>query len=120
VSVDADLWLGDAVSLYREGRSVEEVGRSLGVSGETVRRHLRNAGVSIRSRGPVRGSARMRYATADITERRGEVARLAAEGKSDYEIGRALGVSKTTIAADRRSLGIAPRSPGRPPLSPVP
>jgi DNA-binding CsgD family transcriptional regulator len=48
------------------------------------------------------------------------VARLAAEGCNDHEIGRRLGVSKTTIRADRRLLGIAPHPQGQPPKSPLP
>ena len=38
------------------------------------------------------------------------MARLAADGLNDHQIGRQLGVSKTTVAKDRRVLGIEPHS----------
>jgi len=109
-----------AAELYDSGLSAEEVGVQLGVSSETVRRDLHAADIAVRRRGPIRRSRKIVFSSREVATRRARVAELTALGKSDYEIGRSLGVSKTTIAADRRALGIAPLPPGQPPKSPLP
>ena len=70
--------------------------------------------------GPSKGSAKIVFTPNEVAERRTAVVALAAEGLNDHEIGRRLGVSKTTVAKDRRLLGIEPHSQGQPPKSPLP
>jgi DNA-binding NarL/FixJ family response regulator len=105
---------------YESGRTAEEIAAEIGVSSATVRLDLRALGVTMKRCGPSRGSKKVIFTPAEVDARRARVAELAATGKGDREIARELGVSKTTIADDRRTLGLAPRPPGRPPKSPLP
>ena len=101
-----------AVEFYSGGMSAEAIAVRLGVDADTVRRDLRRLGVPTRRRGPTTGSPKIVFSVSEVVNRRARVRELAGLGKGDVEIARALGVSKTTIAADRRALGIAPRPPG--------
>lgn len=77
------------------------VAAALGVSLRTVQRHraeLRKQGAWVDTR---RQSQR-----AALTERRSRVAEATAAGQSSRAIGAALGVSRATVDADRRALGL--------------
>lgn len=77
------------------------VAAALGVSLRTVQRYraeLRKQGAWVDTR---RESQR-----AALTERRSRVAEATAAGQSSRAIGAALGVSRSTVDADRRALGL--------------
>ncbi|MDE1962932.1 MAG: hypothetical protein KGI42_03370 [Xanthomonadaceae bacterium] len=74
---------------------------ALGVSLRTVQRHraeLRKQGAWVDTRRQVQRSA--------IAARRSRVAEATAAGQSSRAIGAALGVSRATVDADRRALGL--------------
>lgn len=87
-----------------ERRTNGEIAEELGVSEATVRNHLKGVHRQLRARArgaPARRRGERRVAPARLTAllepRQVEIARLVAKGKTNAEVGRALGVSAVTI-----------------------
>jgi transposase-like protein len=91
--------VADAVAVYTSGRaSLEALGRRYGVSGDTVGRRLRRAGVKIRARGRPLALSPGPDAAA--------VRRLHAAGLTDARIARRLDCKADGVARVRRAAGL--------------
>ena len=93
-----------AVALYREGASARAVGAAFGVSHETVRRWVRQAGQQTR---PGNGSGPAWAA------KRGDAVAMYREGGAARAVAAASGVSASSVLAWVRDAGHQPRGRGR-------
>jgi len=93
--------IADIVALHGEGRSDAAIARELGISGQTVRRYRRDAGLPVNVQNT-------RLPPETVTQIRA----LHAEGHGDREIGRRLQLSNKRIGNYRNALGLPKNGKG--------
>lgn len=88
--------LADVVRWYEAGRSVRQIAAEMGASPITVRRTLERAGITLRTAGRTVWTDDM-LAMAIVLHR---------DGRSQEQIGRALGVSQASVSSRLRGAGV--------------
>lgn len=96
-----------AAQLYREGKSLEELGESYGVHYTTIRLRLIAAGVAMRPKGMPKGSTLDKY-----SQTRADACDLYGAGLTLAEVGRVLGMSRQGVQQHLIRAGVGRRSPG--------
>jgi DNA-binding CsgD family transcriptional regulator len=99
-------WLERAKTLYAEGRTLEQVGEAVGTSGSSVSKHLKRAGIPVRT--PTE-SQQLAAGRGGKPAWLAEAIRLYAEGKNLVEVAREVNISAQHVGKVFHDEGVVMR-----------